>query len=223
LRGCFVNRTEKHDYCSAAGHFGKTGIKIVFLFIHMQSLTDHNAIKKSLHSGCLVFFVLLLTASLAFSGDAELINLIVSNNIDELQVDLMIKGIFTKEMKAAVSKGMPISLTFLILLYEVRDYWFDDKMVSKTAVHEVKFDVKKKEYRIRRSWEKGIPLVIKDFEKAQSLFSEIKEFDVIPLKRLKKGKHYQLRVKSEIGGNKVHFTGFPWEFGTDWYTINFIY
>ena len=189
----------------------------------MQFPIDHNAIMKRLHAGCLVFFVLILTTSPAFSGDAELINLSVRNSNDQLQVDLMIKGIFTKEMKAAVSKGMPISLTFLILLYEVRDYWFDDKMVSKTAVHEVKFDVIKKEYRIRRSWEKGIPLVIKDFEKAQSLFSEIKKFDVIPLKRLKKGKHYQLRVKSEIGGNKVHFTGFPWEFGTDWYTINFIY
>ena len=170
-----------------------------------------------------MFFVLLLTASPAFSGDAELINLIVRNNNDELQVDLMIKGIFTEEMKAAVSKGIPISLTFLILLYEVRDYWFDDKMVSKTAMHDVKFDVLKKEYRIRRSWEKGIPLVIKDFEKAQSLFSEIKGFDVIPLKRLKKGKHYQLRVKSELSENKVNFTGFPWEFETDWYTINFIY
>ena len=186
-------------------------------------LKNHNAIKKPLHSGCLLFFVLLLTASLAFSKDAELTNLIVRNSNDQLQVDLLIKGIFTEEMKAAVSKGIPISLTFLILLYEVRNHWFDDKMVSKIAVHDVKFDVRKKEYRIRRSWEKRIPLVIKDFEKAQSLFSEIKGFDVIPLKRLKKGKQYQLRVKSELSENKVHFTGFPLEFDTDWYTLNFIY
>ncbi len=189
----------------------------------MQFPIDHHAIQKRLHAGCLVFFVLLLTARPAFSGDAELTNLIVRNSNDQLQVDLMIKGIFTEEMKAAVSKGIPISLTFLILLYEVRDYWFDDKIISKTALHDIKFDVLKKEYRIRRSWEKRIPLVIKDFEKAQSLFSEIKEFDVIPLKRLKKGKQYQLRVKSELSGNKVHFTGFPWEFETDWYTLNFIY
>jgi hypothetical protein len=179
---------------------------------------------KRLHAGCLVFLVLILTTtSPAFSGDAELTNLSVRNSNDQLQVDLTINGIFTEEMKAAVSKGIPISLAFFILLYEVRDYWLDDKIVSKTAVHDVKFDVLKKEYRIRRSWEKGIPLVIKDFEKARSLFSVIKGFDVIPLKRLKKGKHYQLRVKSESSENKVHFTGFPWEFETDWYTLNFIY
>jgi hypothetical protein len=193
------------------------------MFFRRRFLIDHNAIKKSLHSGWLVFFVLLLTASPVFSGDAELTNLIVRNYNDELQVDLLIKGIFTEEMKAAVSKGIPISLTFLILLYEVRAHWFDDKMISKTAMHEVKFDVLKKEYRIRRSWEKRIPLVIKDFEKAQSLFSEIKGLEVISLKRLKKGEHYQLRVKSELSENRDHFTGLPWESETDWYTINFIY
>jgi hypothetical protein len=96
-------------------------------------------------------------------------------------------------------------------------------MVSKTAMHDVRFDALRKEYRIRRSWEKRIPLVVKDFEKAQSFFSEIKRFDVISLKRLRKGKHYQLRVKSELSENKAHLTGLPWEFETDWYTINFIY
>ena len=84
-------------------------------------------------------------------------------------------------------------------------------------------DVLKKEYRIRRSWEKQVPLVVKDFEKVKSLFSEIKGFDVIPLKRLKKGKHYQLMIKSDLSENKAHLTGLPWEFETDWYTINFIY
>jgi len=126
-------------------------------------------------------------------------------------------------MKAAVSKGLPISLTFLILLYEVRDYWFDDKIMGKTALHDIKFDVLKKEYRIRRSWEKRPSSIIKDFEKAQRLFFEIKEFDVISLKRLKKGKQYQLRVKLELDGKKFPFGGFPWEFETDWYTLNFIY
>ena len=189
----------------------------------MQLPIDHHAIKMRLQAGCLVFFVLLLTARPAFTGDAELTNLIVRNSNDQLQVDLSIKGIFTEEMKAAVSKGLPISLTFLILLYEVRDYWFDDKIMGKTALHDIKFDVLKKEYRIRRSWEKRPSSIIKDFEKAQRLFFEIKEFDVISLKRLKKGKQYQLRVKLELDGKKFPFGGFPWEFETDWYTLNFIY
>ena len=204
---------KKMEVCNHENHF----------FSNMQLLIDHNDIKERLHSSCLVFVVLLLTASPALPGEAELTNLIVRNNNDELQVDLLIKGIFTQEMKAAVSKGIPIRITFLILLYEVHDYWFNDKMVNKTAMHDISFDVLRKEYRIRRSWEKRIPLVAKNFEKAQSLFSEIQGFNVIPLNRLKKGKHYQLRIKSELSKKKAHLTGLPWEFDTDWYTINFIY
>ena len=100
---------------------------------------------------------------------------------------------------------------------------FADKIISKTALHDIKFDVLKKEYRIRRSWEKRPSSIIKDFEKAQRLYFEIKEFDVISLKRLKKGKQYQLRVKLELDGKNFPFTGLPWEFETDWYTLNFIY
>ncbi len=143
------------------------------MFIGMQILIDHNAVKTNLNSAWLLFFVLLLAANTVFSGDAELTNLIVRNNNDKLQIDLLIKGIFTQEMKAAVSKGIPVNLTFLILLYEVRNYWFDDKLVSKTAMHDIRFDVLRKEYRIRRSWEKRIPLVEKDFEKAQSSFNRL--------------------------------------------------
>jgi len=46
---------------------------------------------------------------------------------------------------------------------------------------------------------------------------------ITPFNSLKKGEHYQLRVKSELNEKKFPFAGFPWEFETDWYTINFIY
>lgn len=55
------------------------------MFIRMQFLIDHNSFRKSLHSTIFLLFVLLLTVSPAFSGDAELTNLIVRNNNDELQ------------------------------------------------------------------------------------------------------------------------------------------
>jgi len=53
--------------------------------------------------------------------------------------------------------------------------------------------------------------------------SEIKGFNVISLKRLKKGAQYQLRIKSELQDRSYPVTGTPWEFETDWYTLNFIY
>lgn len=55
------------------------------MFIRIQFPIDHHAIKKSLHAGWLVFFVLLLTARPAFSGDVELTNLSVRNSNDQLK------------------------------------------------------------------------------------------------------------------------------------------
>ena len=91
--------------------------------IRMRFLNSHNADRNRLHSGFLLFCVLFLAASSAFTAEAELTNLIIRNTNDELQIDLMIKDIFTDDMKAAFSKGVPISFKFQILLYEVRDYY----------------------------------------------------------------------------------------------------
>jgi hypothetical protein len=78
-------------------------------------------------------------------------------------------------------------------------------------------------YFIDRSWEKSDPVVEKDFLQALKFLSEIKGLDIISLSRLKKGAHYQLRIKSELQDRSYLFSGTPWEFETDWYTINFIY
>ena len=191
--------------------------------IRMRFLNSHNAVRKRLHPGLLLFCVLFLAASSAFTADAELTNLVIRNTNDELQIDLMIKGIFTDDMQAAVSKGIPINFKFQIILYEVRDYWFDNKIINKEAIHQAKFDTLKKEYRIRRSWENMVPFVTNDFLKAQKSLSEIKGLDIISLSKLKKGTHYQLRVKSEQYDRYLPFPTSPFDFKTDWYTIDFIY
>jgi len=53
--------------------------------------------------------------------------------------------------------------------------------------------------------------------------SEIKGLEIIPLARLKKETQYQIRVKSELKDQNSVFFDTPWEFKTDWYTINFIF
>jgi len=138
-------------------------------------------------------------------------------------IDIKLKDGFTEELKAALSKGIPIDIAFSVSLYEVHNFWFDHNTISKTAIHQARFDTLKKEYKIQRSWEKRELIAEKDSEKAQKIMAEIKGLNVISLKRLKKGAQYQLRIKSELKDRSYPFTGTPWEFETDWYTINFIY
>ncbi len=170
-----------------------------------------------------LFLILFLLRSQTFASGAELTNIVVKKDREDLLVDLRIKGVFTNEMKKALLSGIPVSFTFIIILYKVNDFWFNKKVASITTSHKIQYDALKNEYRITRSWEKAGPLVVKNFDKAFLLMSEIGSLKITPFKRLKKGENYQLRVKSELNEKKFPFAGFPWEFETDWYTINFIY
>jgi len=167
-------------------------------------------------------FLFLFTIA-AFSAQAKITDLVLRNSQSEVLVDLTVEDFFTEEMQAAVLKGIPITISFSISFYEVLDFWFDTKLIGKTEFHSIRYDALRKEYRIHSSWEKSDPVVEKNFLQAQKFFSEIKGLDIISLSRLKKGAHYQLRLKSELQDRSYPFSGAPWEFETDWYTINFIY
>ena len=177
----------------------------------------------SLRLFCLIFFILFIPAGQAFASGAELTNIVVKNDGQDLFIDLTIQGVFTNELKKALLSGMPVSFTFIVILYKVNDFWFDKKMASTTTSHKIQYDALKNEYRVTRSWEKTGPFMVKNFDKAGLLMSQIASLKIIPFNKLNKGDHYQLRVKSELNETEFPFAGFPWEFETDWYTINFIY
>jgi len=177
----------------------------------------------SLRFFCLILFVLFLLTSRTSASGVELTNIVVKNDEENLLIDLTIQGVFTNEMRKALLSGIPVSFTFIVILYKVNDFWFDKKVASTKTSHKIQYDALTNDYRITRSWEKAGPLVVKKFDKAYLLMSEIDSLKIISFNRLKKGEHYQLRVKSELNEKKFPFAGFPWEFETDWYTVNFIY
>jgi len=182
-----------------------------------------NTRSNFLHSGFMVICLFFLAATAACSAQARITDLVLRNSQSEVLVDLRIEDYFTGEMQATILKGIPITISFSVSLYEIRNYWFDNKLIDKTVFYRIHYDVLRKEYRIQHSWEKGDPVIEKDFLQAQKFLSEINGLDIVSLSKLKKGIHYQLRIKSELNEYKIRFTGFPWESETEWYTTNFIY
>ena len=191
------------------------------LFIGFKQIKT--ASKSVLRLLSIVLLFLYILEGTAVASEAELTNIVIRNLNDDLVVDLRIKGVFTAEMREAVLSGILVRFTFLILLDEVHDLWFDKKIAGIKTVHQIQYDALKNEFQITRAWEKGGTLVVKDPEAAQAAISEVSGLAVLPLAKLKNGRNYQLRVKSELHDKKFHFWSFPWEFETDWYTINFIY
>ena len=86
---------------------------------------------------CFIFGLLFLSTSMAFASGVELTNLVIKNNREDLLIDLRINGIFTNEMRAALLSGIPVSFTILVILYEVHDFWFDEKVVSRNTLHKI--------------------------------------------------------------------------------------
>lgn len=171
----------------------------------------------------LFFGIFSSTTVLASAPQVEITHLVIKNSEDSLLVDLKIDSEITPEMKAAVLSGVPIRITFSISIYEVNDFWFDSKAAGITVVHELRYDAMEKVYKIIRS--RGIlrPTYIEDFDTARLRISEISDLEVISLKDLKKGEHYQLMVGTVLSVKKYPLFNLYREFKTDRYTVNFIY
>lgn len=177
----------------------------------------------------LIGIVLLFQAS-AYAQEARLTNINVSNNRDDLLLYFSLDGAFRDKMKTAISSGVPATFSFYISLFRVRELWFDKKIADLKLTHTIKYDNLKKKYTVKQSWKQGEPVVTQAFEEAQRLMTEIDSLRIYPLKRLSKGRQYQIRVKAEVSKITlpfslhyvVFFVSF-WDFETDWYTIDFIY
>ena len=71
---------------------------------------------------------------------------------------------------------------------------------------------------------------MKTFSEAKMLMAEVDSLKIIPLRKLVKGRQYQIQTKAELDKltlplylHHILFFLSLWDFETDWYTIDFIY
>jgi Domain of unknown function (DUF4390) len=183
------------------------------------------------HTTCALLVSVLLLVSPAMAAQTAVINNItVSNTNDDLLLYASLQGAFTEKIKQAVLSGRTTSVVFMILLKQVRSFWFDDTIADINVVHSIAYDKIKNEFVVRRSWRNSEPEITPSFEQAQMLVSRIERLKIIPLNRLAKGSQYQMQLKAEasqktlpLGLNTVLFFMSFWDVATDWYIIDFTY
>jgi len=178
----------------------------------------------------LLLVILFFVQSSGFAQDARLTDIIVTNTQDELLVYLSVEGAFKEKMKKAILSGVPTRFSFFVSLYQVRTLWFDKKITDVMVTNTVKYDNLKEDFTIKRSWEKNGPRVLRSFDEAKKLITEIDGLEIVSLEQLEKNQRYQLRAKAELSKVTLpyylHYVLFfvsLWDFETDWYTIDFTY
>ena len=92
----------------------------------------------------------------------------------------------------------------------------------------LKYNVLKKEFVIKRSWEIDEVLSTESFLEAQNLMAAIRSLKILPFNWLENGKRYQIAIKAELSKanlplnlRSVMFFSPPWGFETDWYILGF--
>lgn len=174
--------------------------------------------------------ILLVFQPISFAEEAKLMDIVVTNNRDDLLLYLNATGAFRKKTKKVILSGVPITFTYLIALNQARAYWFSRSLVDIKVSHTIRYDGLKKVFEVSRSWDSANPIATSSFEEAQKLMVEIDSLKITALKALEKGRHYQIRVKAELSKltlplqlHRVLFFLSFWDFETDWYTIDFTF
>jgi hypothetical protein len=185
---------------------------------------------KILGLGLLLLLLVFSAPRPAWSKQAQIADIIVTNNQEYLLVYFYTKGCFTPDMNKAIQNGIPTTFTFLIELYKPRSLWPNKRLVSLKLHHTIKYDSLREEYSILLSERGNQVFTIKEFSKAQEMMADVSNIQLIHLQNLERNNQYQVRIKAEL--NKVrlplylHYLLFfvsLWDFETEWYVVDFIY
>lgn len=190
----------------------------------------HKRIKKTGKLFVLALMVVLSLTTVLGAGQAQITDIIVTNNQDYLLVYFYTKGCFTPEMNKAIMSGIPTTFNFFLELYKPRSLWPNKKLVALKLNHTIKYDTLREEFQVTLSERGNQTFILKDFAKAQEMMVDVSNVQLIPLKQLERNSQYQLRIKAELSKVTLplylHYVLFfvsLWDFETDWYLVEFIY
>jgi hypothetical protein len=174
--------------------------------------------------------ILILIQNSAYAQQAHLKDIVISNTAGNVVVSFKLEGAFSSEMKEAILKGTPITITFLVALYEVRRLWFDKKIPDIRIDHMIKYNGMKEDFIIKRSGEIDQVWTTKSFDEAREFVTQISNLAFLPSNWLENGKHCQIRLKAKLSTTnlpfylrRVLFFAPPWDFETDWYIFDYNY
>jgi len=179
---------------------------------------------------CVLLFPITLSALPASGEEARLSDIVITNTRDHLLAYFTVENCFTPELNEAIENGIKTTFTFLVRLYEKRNWWFDKEIASKKIHHSIKYDNVKKTYDVTLSEKDNRTLTYQDFNEAKKQMAEIVALEVTALKNLRKGGRYRVRMMAQLDKIELplylHYVLFflsLWDFETDWHEIDFRY
>lgn len=180
-------------------------------------------------TGFLFFALMSVNAAAYGKDDPSIYDMAVMNSEKNLLLYFRLQDAFTDEMEKGIDSGIPITFTFYITLFQDKAGSAQKKIVSFDFNHALSYDTLKEEYRIKYDEQDERVVIVRDFQEAKRLMSEVNDLFVTDLARLISDHQYTIRTKVRLG-KKILPLNFHYiipfrnflEFNTEWTELKFV-
>lgn len=193
-------------------------------------MTMNNEAKHILRSLLLLLIALFGWAGSAGAVEKDLVrDLVVANSNRDLLLYFQVGEIFRPDMEEGVLNGIPASLTFLVVLRELKDGQPGRPLAELTINHTLSYDALREAFRLNLS---EVPAVQTrtSLEQARKMLTEVNGVPVVGLDTLRPGGEYDLAVKVRLEGKSlplsINYLAPFWKSGEHesvWHHVQFKY
>jgi len=159
----------------------------------MVSVTRLAIMKKSRF----LFFFLVLAFSACGGSEVHITDIHVTVE-EALLLSFAVTNTFLRDTRKAIDTRAKVTHTYVIDLYEVRRFWWDQKITTIEVRHDIEYDNLKQVYLVTLSEENSKTISLKGFAEAIKLMSETVNLGVAELHKLTKGKPYEVRIAAQL-------------------------
>ena len=184
--------------------------------------------KKLITQFFLLFFIIVFSYNATFARNVSLQDIVWDKLDGNLIVSFKLKDVFSSQLNEVVLNGTPVTFTFFVVLYQVRDLWVDKKIVTIKIDHMMKYDLLQEKFIMKRSWKIDEVLITDSFAEAQKVMTEISNLKIFPFDWLENDGRYQIGIKAALSKanlpsdlRSAFFFSPSWGFETGWYILDF--
>jgi len=165
----------------------------------------------------------------AAAEKAMIHDLVVANSSRALLLYFQVGDIFRPDMDEGVLNGIPVSLTCLVSLRELKNVQPGRPLAELTINHTLSYDALREDFRLNLSEVAGLHTCA-SLEQARKMLSEVNGVQVAGLNILRPGGEYDLGVKVRLEGKSlplsINYLAPFWQTGeheSAWYHVRFKY
>ena len=153
----------------------------------------------------LAFAVLLLNSPVS-AKTATIESIDVFNMGKRLVLDVSLKGGFSEEIIEAIKSGVPVGVTYTVVLNQNIPFFFDKKVVTRKIKKYVKYDTLKEKYKIIDNYgRQSKKRITEDISEVERIMTRLDFIHLLSNKRLDKKEKYYVSVKAELNSKRHWF------------------